>query len=228
MSSPAPTTPAPRGLPRPLEALAALLGLLLCAPLLFLIALAVRLGSAGPALFRQTRIGRHGRPFVLYKFRSMTIDTPGSAVTAADDRRVTPVGRLLRRSKLDELPALWNVLAGDLSLVGPRPEVPRYVDLEDPRWQRVLAVRPGLTDPVTLRLRNEEALLATVEGDRDAFYRHHLLPYKLRGAHDYLAQRSAWTDLVVLARTALAILRPQQAPPPSREEIEAVSEQETA
>jgi lipopolysaccharide/colanic/teichoic acid biosynthesis glycosyltransferase len=128
----------------------------------------------------------------------------GLEVTAAGDSRVTRVGRILRRWKLDELPQLWNVLAGDLSFVGPRPEVPALVEGSNDLWKRVLAVRPGITDPVTLALKDEEALLASVAGDRERFYRETLQPYKLRGYVEYLEMRSAWTDLGVIAKTVLA------------------------
>ncbi len=138
-------------------------------------------------------------------------------VTARGDDRVTPVGRFLRRTKLDELPELWNVLKGDMALVGPRPEVPELVDLTDPLWVEVLEARPGLTDPVTVGLRNEELLMAGVEGDRDRFYREVLQPRKLRGYADYLRNRNWRSDLGVLGATAVAILRPGSGPghPPS-------------
>ena len=209
----------PRGIPRPLEALAAAMALVIGAPLLLLVALAVRLTSAGPVLFRQQRVGRGGAPFTLLKFRSMRIGPPGIQVTAAGDPRVTPLGRWLRLSKLDELPALWNVVRGDMSLVGPRPEVPSYVDLTDSAWVDVLRVRPGLTDPVTLELRNEEALMAQVAGDRDRFYRDVLRPYKLARYRAYLARRSARADLQVLMRTLLAVMIPAAAPPPTVQQI---------
>lgn len=212
-----------RGLPRPVEAAAAFLGLLLAAPILLPAAVAVAVGSPGGVLFRQRRVGRGGRPFTLLKLRSMRPGTPGLQVTAASDRRITPVGRILRRTKVDELPELWNVVRGDMSLVGPRPEVPRYVDLGDPRWRRVLAVRPGLTDPTTMALRNEEELLSGVDGDRDRFYAEVLLPYKLAGYLRYLERRSAWSDLAVLWRTILAVVSPRRATPPSLEEIRAFS-----
>lgn len=213
--------PPPPGLPRPLEALLAALGLVLAAPLLALAAAAIAASSRGPILFRQRRVGRHGRGFTLYKLRSMRADAAGAPVTAGGDRRITPLGRLLRKTKVDELPELWNVLKGEMSLVGPRPEVPEFVDLEDPRWRRVLAVRPGLTDPVTLRLRNEEALLDAVGGDRAAFYAATLVPYKLRGYLAYLERRSARSDLAVLGRTALGILLPRRTPAPTPAEIRA-------
>lgn len=214
----------PRGLPRWVEAPLALAGLIAAAPLLALAMLAVRATSPGPAIFRQTRIGRDGRPFELLKLRTMRVGGSGAAVTAADDLRVTPLGRLLRRTKLDELPALVNVLRGELSFVGPRPEVPRYVDLDDVRWRRVLAARPGITDPVTLRLRDEESILAGIAAaDREAWYRERLVPFKLAGYRTYLDRRSPWRDLGVLVRTVLGVLRIGRVVAPGRDEIEAAS-----
>src|SRR5215218_7728141 len=190
-----------RGLPRAVEATLACLGLAVASPILLLIAAT----SPRPVLFRQQRVGLNGRPFTLLKLRTMRVAPEGSQLTAAGDARITPMGRWLRRFKLDEIPQLWNVVRGDMSLVGPRPEVPRYVD-ESPLWRQVLSVRPGLTDPVTLRLRDEEALLASVD-DPESFYRERLLPWKLRGYRDYLERRTWATDLGVLGATALAILR---------------------
>ncbi|HEX5719207.1 MAG TPA: sugar transferase [Thermoanaerobaculia bacterium] len=188
-----------------MEASLACLGLAVSSPILLLTAGLVAATSSGPVLFRQQRVGLNGRPFSLLKLRTMRVAPEGSQLTTAGDVRITPVGRWLRRFKLDEIPQLWNVVRGDMSLVGPRPEVPRYVD-ESPLWQQVLSARPGLTDPVTLRLRDEEALLAGVE-DPESFYRERLLPWKLRGYRDYLERRSWATDLGVLGATALAVLR---------------------
>jgi lipopolysaccharide/colanic/teichoic acid biosynthesis glycosyltransferase len=144
----------------------------------------------------------------------------GPQVTAGDDARVTPVGKFLRKTKLDELPELWNVLKGDMSLIGPRPEVPRYVDPNDPMWRLVLETRPGITDPMTLRLRNEEALLVEVKGDRERFYLEALLPFKLEGNLSYLQARSCWSDLKVLCQTIFAVAFPNKATLPTLEEIQ--------
>ena len=196
------------GLPRALDALAAGVGLVVAAPVLLVAGAAVKLTSPGPVLFRQVRVGRGGKPFTMLKLRSMTAGGTGPAVTARGDLRVNAVGRLLRRMKLDELPELWNVLCGDMALVGPRPEVPALVDLGDPLWRDVLSARPGLTDPVTLRLRNEEELLATAGGDPELFYRQELQPWKLRGYRDFLSRRTPWSDLRTLLATALGVLWP--------------------
>ncbi len=210
-----------RGLPQPVQAGMALLGLAVSAPLFFACAAAVRLSSAGPILFRQERIGRRGKPFTLYKFRTMLIDRDGAQVTATGDRRVTAVGAVLRKTKLDELPELWNVLNGTMALVGPRPEVPRYVDLGDPLWAAVLQVRPGITSPMAVHLRDEEAVMAGVEPERrERFYVDTLMRYKLLSHLEYLQQRTPVTDLTLLAQTALAILARRAAHQPTPEEVE--------
>ncbi|HEV2665313.1 MAG TPA: sugar transferase [Blastocatellia bacterium] len=210
---------AKNGLPRQAEAAIALAGLVMAAPLIALAAIMIAVTSSGPVIFRQKRMGRKGRPFTMYKLRTMRATNSGPQVTAGDDVRVTPVGKFLRKTKLDELPELWNVLKGDMSLIGPRPEVPRYVDLDDPMWRLVLEARPGITDPMTLRLRNEEALLVGVEGDRERFYLEALLPFKLEGYLNYLRARSWRSDLKVLWRTIVAVLFPNKTPLPTLDEI---------
>lgn len=203
--------------------LTASVALVLLAPLLALLALAVRLTSPGPALFRQQRVGRVGRTFEMLKFRTMTVAPSAEVpqVTVAGDARVTGLGRLLRAAKLDELPQLWNIARGEMGFVGPRPEVPRYVDFDDPLWQRVLASPPGLTDPTTLRLRNEEALLAELarsrDGDFEAAYREVLLPYKLRTSAEYLDRQTPWSDVFVLVRTMAAVVSSPR--PPSVDDL---------
>lgn len=191
------------GLPRCLEIGSASVGLLLVAPVLLVCAFLVRLTSRGPILFCQQRIGLGGEPFKLYKLRTMRV-AKGSLITAASDPRITGVGRVLRKTKLDELPELWNVIRGDMSFVGPRPEVPEYVNLDDPLWQEVLQVKPGMTDPVTLKLIDEGSLLEKVE-DKDGFYRTVLQPFKLRSCITYLENRSPSSDLSVIAQTFLVL-----------------------
>jgi lipopolysaccharide/colanic/teichoic acid biosynthesis glycosyltransferase len=205
-------------IPRSIEVAAALALLVVVAPLLAAIAVAVAVTSGRPVIFRHQRMGRDGRPFAVLKFRTMRRDGTGPALTGRGDARVTPVGRVLRATKLDELPTLWNVARGDMSLVGPRPEALEYVSLGDPAWHAVLSVRPGITDPVTLRLRNEEDLLAAVH-DQDAFYREYLLPYKLDGYRQYLIGRTLKSDLRVLQQTLLAVLSPGRTPAPCPDEI---------
>jgi|MudIll2142460700_1097286.scaffolds.fasta_scaffold10291_3 lipopolysaccharide/colanic/teichoic acid biosynthesis glycosyltransferase len=204
--------PVHKGIPRTVEAFLALAGLVVLLPFFGLGALLVALSSPGPLLYRQERIGLHGRKFILYKFRSMRMTSSGLQVTAKNDDRITWAGRLLRKTKIDELPELWNVLRGDMSIVGPRPEVERYVDLNNSQWKQVLAVRPGITDPVTFSLRNEEELLGHVEGDLEQFYLETLQPLKLKGYIEYLRQRDAWSDVMIIVRTLFVILFPNKAP----------------
>lgn len=194
------------GLPRGFEIVCSLLGLVVASPLLLASAAVVALTSRGGALFRQKRVGLNGKIFTLYKLRTMRSSNDGPEVTSSNDARITWAGRVLRKTKLDELPTLWNVLRGDMSLVGPRPEVSRYVNLEDPTWQAVLAARPGITDPVTLGLINEEEMLAQVGGDAEQFYLNDLQPLKLKGYLAYLHERNWRTDLRVLCRTIVALV----------------------
>ncbi|MDQ1259417.1 MAG: sugar transferase [Giesbergeria sp.] len=193
-----------------------LLALVLLCPLLLAVALWVRLDSPGPVLFRQQRVGRGGRLFGILKFRTMQVnaEAAGLQITVGQDPRITSAGRWLRRSKLDELPQLLNVLRGEMSMVGPRPEVPRYVALY-PADQRatVLSVRPGITDLASLAFRDESTLLAR-SADPERTYVEEILPIKLRHACDYVVRRSLWLDLRILALTALVLLgAPQPAPP---------------
>ncbi len=210
-----------RRLPRTAEICLSLAGLALLSPLFLVIAVLIKLSSHGAVFFRQKRIGLKGEKFVLYKFRSMRSDSEGLKLTAEDDCRLTRIGKRLRRYKFDELPQLWSVARGDMSLVGPRPEVPEYVDLRNPLWREILSVRPGITDPVALRLRNEEHLLASV-ADKETFYTEVLQPFKLRGWAEY-ARRKTWkTDLLILLRTFEVILLPNTAAPPTSEELSVV------
>jgi lipopolysaccharide/colanic/teichoic acid biosynthesis glycosyltransferase len=199
-----------KGIPRPIEATIGFVGLLICSPVLLLMIVLTRLTSRGPAIFHQVRVGQGGRPFTLYKLRTMRTSGDGPQVTARGDARITWLGAILRKTKLDELPELWNVVRGDMSLVGPRPEVPRYVDLNNPDWRSALSVRPGVTDPVTMRLRDEEALMARVEGDREGFYLNSLQPLKIRGYLAYLSRRTWLTDVQVLFSTVLVVIAPRR------------------
>lgn len=200
------------GMPRWLEVLLSSMGLVILFPFLGIGGLLAST-SRGPILYRQERVGLHGRRFVLYKFRSMKVVQSTVEVTACDDDRVTWAGKILRKTKIDELPELWNVLKGDMSFVGPRPEVQQYVDISNPLWVKVLAVRPGITDPVTLSLRNEEEILGQVAGDRQQFYLETLQPLKLAGYIRYLRKRGCWSDVNVIFKTVMAVIFPNKVPP---------------
>ncbi len=182
--------------------------LVLLAPVLLVVAVAVRLGSPGPALFRQVRVGLGGRPFVLLKFRTMVVgaDRMAANVSAEHDPRVTRVGGLLRRWYLDELPQLLNIVRGDMSLVGPRPETPEYVAMMDEDERRVLTVRGGLAGPSTLAFMDEAQLLAQAE-DAEQYYVTTLLHSRVREDLRYLELRSWRYDVWLLVRQVLAILR---------------------
>jgi lipopolysaccharide/colanic/teichoic acid biosynthesis glycosyltransferase len=182
--------------------------LLLGLPVMLIIAVVIRLTSKGPVLFRQNRVGRDGREFELFKFRTMTHGKGGPGITARGDARVTPVGSALRDSKMDELPQLFNVIAGDMSLVGPRPDLGE-IWTEVPAHQRkVLTLRPGLTGWATLHFRHEEELLAQIPPQilRD-YYIKTLLPQKVQLDLEYARKASFLNDLLILFRSALAILR---------------------
>lgn len=180
--------------------------LVVLAPILGLLAVLVRATSPGPALFRQVRVGRDGRPFELVKLRTMRVDAPetGPEITAGADPRITPLGARLRRTKLDELPQLWNVVRGDMSLVGPRPEVPRYVARYGPAQRAALRARPGLTDPASLEWADEAGMLAHFD-DPERAYAEIVLPGKLAVSLAYLQRRTVWSDLAIVARTAVHV-----------------------
>lgn len=189
------------------DMLAAACGVLLLAPVLLAIAVWIRLDSPGPALFRQRRVGRHGRMFDIYKFRTMA-DRPddGRQLTVGQDPRITRAGRFLRRTKLDELPQLLNVLEGTMSLVGPRPEVPRYVDRYPPAVREtVLSVAPGITDLAAILFKDENDILGRAS-DPERAYVETILPVKLEYYQRYVRERSFWLDLRILVRTLAAIL----------------------
>jgi lipopolysaccharide/colanic/teichoic acid biosynthesis glycosyltransferase len=177
-------------------------------PLLLVLVFAVRASSPGPALFRQRRVGRHGRPFTILKFRTMRLApaSTGSAVTAGSDPRITPLGAWMRRTKLDELPQLLNVVRGEMSLVGPRPDVPEVVATYDERMRELLAVRPGITSIASVDLRHEEALLGAAR-DPERFYLEVVVPAKVEAAMQHVARPTIAFDLEVLGRTAAALFR---------------------
>jgi lipopolysaccharide/colanic/teichoic acid biosynthesis glycosyltransferase len=190
---------------RVLDICVSLVALTVSMPLLLVLAIAIKCSSAGPVLYRSRRIGQDGRPFTLYKFRSMVVGAAeqGPRVTCSGDARVTRLGRMLRRTKLDELPQLFNTLVGDMSLVGPRPEDPEYVKLYSPEQRQVLRVKPGITSPATVLHRHEEDLLNGP--DWEETYRRVVLPAKLEIELAYLRRRTLAADLRVLAQTAAAL-----------------------
>lgn len=193
---------------RVLDILFSVFGLLVSLPLMLAWAIAVKLNSNGPALFRQVRAGREGRDFVLLKFRTMTVKsgTERGVFEPGNAQRVTRVGRLLRATKFDELPQLINVLKGDMSLVGPRPEVRKWVDAYPERWAKVLTVRPGITDPASIVYRDEETILAA-SADPERTYRDEILPRKLAMYEKYVDEHGFWGDMKILIDTFLVVIR---------------------
>ncbi|MCC6072173.1 sugar transferase [Massilia sp. GCM10020059] len=193
---------------RAFDLAASLCGLLMLAPLLGLIALWIRLDSGGPVFYRQLRIGRYGVPFSIFKFRTMRVQAgAGGQLTVGQDARITRAGRFLRHYKLDELPQLINVLQGSMSLVGPRPEVPRYVACYPPDVRRiVLSVAPGITDWASIHYKDENAILGHA-ADPEQAYIDTILPVKLEYYVRYVQERSFWTDLRIIANTLTAIAR---------------------
>lgn len=197
--------PLSAALRRAVDVACALVGLVMLSPLLVLIAAAVKLGDGGPVFYLHPRVGRNFRRFSLLKFRSMVADADlrGGPLTGADDPRVTRVGRLLRRTKLDELPQLINVVKGEMQLVGARPESECYVRQFATEFAELLQERPGITDPASLAYRNEEAILAT--GDMEARYLSEILPHKLAISLEHIRNRTLRRDLAVLVHTVLGL-----------------------
>jgi lipopolysaccharide/colanic/teichoic acid biosynthesis glycosyltransferase len=187
---------------------AALLGLVLLGPLLLAVAAWIKLDSPGPVFFRQERVGRYGVPFRIHKFRTMSHapSTAGPQITVGADTRITRAGAFLREAKLDELPQLIDVLLGRMSIVGPRPEVPRYVAIYPPELRdKVLSVRPGITDFASIQFRDESALLAQ-SADPEREYTEVVMPAKLRLAAQYVDQATLATDLRLIGRTLKALV----------------------
>ncbi len=194
-------------LKRCFDILASLLGLIILSPLFLIIIILVRLISPGPIIYRATRVGQGGQLFTLYKFRTMVVnaDKHGPAVTLNNDHRITRIGRVLRRGKLDELPQLVNVLRGDMSLVGPRPEDPRYVAMYTPEQRKVLDIRPGITSPASLTYHDEVSML---EGENwETHYIRVVMPAKLAIDMAYAQNANLLQDIEMIVRTILCIAR---------------------
>ena len=189
--------------------MASAVGLLLLSPSLAVIALSIKLSSRGPIFYRGVRIGMHGKPFRIFKFRTMVVDAEslGASSTAADDPRITSVGSALRRYKLDELPQLLNVLFGDMSLVGPRPQVAWAVAAYNDEQRQLLQVRPGITDYASIRFRNEAEILRGSDNP-DQTYLERIAPEKIRLGLEYVHHHSLWIDLCILFRTISSLFRP--------------------
>ncbi len=183
-------------------------GIFILSPVFLVIALLIKRDSNGPVLFKQKRVGLHGKPFKVLKFRTMVVDAEqkGAKVTTGGDPRITPSGQWLRKYKLDELPQLINVLKGEMSLVGPRPEVPEYVEFyTDKQKQTVLSVPPGITDIASIEFRNENELLADSK-DPVKDYKEKVLPIKLSYYKQYVKERSLWLDFTLILKTVVAII----------------------
>jgi lipopolysaccharide/colanic/teichoic acid biosynthesis glycosyltransferase len=194
-------------MPRLIEAVLAAAGILVLSPIFILIALAVKLHDGGTVFYRATRVGKDGKPFTLLKFRTMVGDADklGSAITTWGDSRITPLGRFLRKYKLDELPQLLNVIKGEMSLVGPRPEDPRYVAFYNDEQKQILAYRPGITSPASLEYRDEASLLHGEDWQHQ--YLHVILPRKLAMDLNYLRRRTFSSDMKIIMHTLGGILK---------------------
>ena len=186
----------------------ALAGLLCLWPAFLVIVVLIKLDSAGPAFFTQERVGRGFRPFWIYKFRTMVAKgaTNGRPITCGNDPRITRIGRFLRRTKLDELPQLFNVLKGEMSIVGPRPELRQYVEYLRQDYVEVLSVRPGITDLASLKFRDEATLLGSAV-DPEAFYRNQILPQKVTLAKQYIRGSSLTSDVALIIKTLSMLAR---------------------
>lgn len=178
------------------------IGLLLVQPLFVVVAILIKVDSTGPIFFRQGRVGKNFRRFMIYKFRTMVVDAEkkGLRITSGGDHRITSAGRILRKFKIDELPQLFNVLKGDMSFVGPRPEVEEYVKLYEKDYQEILKRRPGITDVSSITFREEEAVLKN-QADPEGYYKKILLPEKIRLAKEYIAHSSFLYDLKLILNT---------------------------
>lgn len=193
---------------RTVDVITAIIGLVILSPLLVMIGIAIRITSPGPVLYRAIRVGQYGNLFQLYKFRSMYVgaDRIGPGITHGNDNRITPIGKFLRESKLDELPQLFNVLIGDISLVGPRPEDPHYVTLYTEEQRQVLTVRPGITSLASIMYRAESELL---QGDNwEEIYIQSIMPNKLTLDLEYVINHNLWLDISILLATMRVVVCP--------------------
>jgi lipopolysaccharide/colanic/teichoic acid biosynthesis glycosyltransferase len=175
-------------LKRTFDILASFIGLILLIPVLLILVVIIKIGMPGPILFKQIRAGRHGKSFSICKFRTMTLDHRGTTISVKGENRITPLGAILRKYKLDELPELWNIFVGEMSFVGPRPDIPEYANKLTGEERQILELRPGLTGPATLKYVNEEELLVNI-------------PDKVRINLDYYYNRSLGVDILIIFKT---------------------------
>lgn len=189
------------------DILASGIGIIVLSPVLLIIALRIKTGSDGPVFFKQIRVGKNGKEFEILKFRTMVVNAEklGRQITVGADNRITKVGGFLRKYKLDELPQLFNVFKGDMSLVGPRPEVPRYVKLYTEEQRKVLSVRPGITDLASIRYRDENELLGKAENP-DEFYINTIMPDKLALNMEYIKKSNVFYDIYIIIETIIKCL----------------------
>lgn len=193
-----------QGIKRIFDFVVSLIGAILLSPILLIVAIAIKIDSKGKVLFLQKRVGRYGKPFYIYKFRTMVTDAEklGKQITVGKDERITKVGAFLRKYKIDELPQLLNVVKGDMSLVGPRPEVPRYVDLYSKEERKVLEVRPGITDLASLRYKDENDILAKVENPEE-YYINVIMKDKLKLNLEYIEKSNILFDISLIFKTII-------------------------
>ena len=191
---------------RVFDIIASVLGLFVLLPLFIMIAIWIKLSSKGPMFYIQNRVGKDFKEFSLYKFRSMRVDADkeGPLVTSKDDARITKVGKFIRKTKIDELPQLLNVIKGDMSLVGPRPEVKRYVDAKYDEYKKILEVKPGITDNAAIAFRDEEEIMAKYH-DKEKAYIEEVLPKKIKLYHEYMDNISFVNDIKLILHTIKVI-----------------------
>jgi len=191
---------------RAFDIIATIIGGTILLPIIIIISIWIKLSSKGPLFYMQTRIGKNFKPIKLYKFRSMVIDADkvGPSVTSGDDPRITKVGKIIRRTKIDELPQLLNVLKGDMSLVGPRPEVLKFVKVYENEYKKILSVRPGITDNAAIAFRDEETIMQQYE-DKEKAYIDIILPQKIKLYNEYIDNISFYNDIVLILKTLKVI-----------------------
>jgi len=199
-------SPGPKTLKRIVDIILIIPGLIILSPVFLIIMLSIKITDKGPVFFRQERVGYRGKPFNILKFRTMVVgaEKMGGQLTVGNDKRITGIGSLLRKTKLDELPQLINILKGEMSLVGPRPEVPKYVSMYTDKQRIVLELMPGITDPASIQFRNESEILARADNPEDVYIKN-IMPEKIRLNLEYARDASLITDMKIVLRTILKL-----------------------